>query len=797
MPPPVLEPTPPSLARQFYRRRAKVHHSHSRRILRITIVAAILLFGWTGWYLAKRGFGKEWRDRVSNELHKRGVEASIQRLTVDPVRGLIAQNVRIYDFKNRENTLAVISEVALDINYGAILHNKPFLNALDVRGAELTIPNPAAAPGTPKTQIKSLRAHVYFPPGQIYVSQAEGVFSGVRISATGQLIKRDDYKPAGEMSDEDWRQRLLLVHRLAEELRRFNFTGEGPSLQVKFSGDLSHFETLHAEASLSGDRVRRGDYEMSNLSVAAEWANQTLSVNHCTWSDAAGNFSGRANWNRETGAAEFQGRSTLDAKRFLDAAGFPQLLADVTLTAPALLEISGAASFAGSAPKISVIGRLAVERFSYKTIPLLQLTADFSWDGDRAMVRELRLRHESGELRGDLLDAPNDFKLNVESSVDPIVFRAFASPELGRFLAEWAWTRPPAIRLAVRGPGRDPVTWSGDGSIVTERTRFRGTWMNEARATLRLENGALNLDDLRVVRDEGTGTGSIAYDFGHHEIRFKDIKTNLRLTDAIVWVDPKYFKEIVDYKFRQPPNLLVNGVYHFHGKNDHIEIKVDAPAGMDYGFLGKILPFDRVSGRLLFTDHRLQLFDINGKLFGGDVRGGADVSLAQNDKRYHADLRLEGVDFPRLADLYFKYKTTRGKLSGAYEWTSVGSDARTMQGRGNANVTEGDVFAIPIFGPLSELTSAIIPGAGYSIAKTAKSTFTIKDGIIHTDDFKVSGKLFGMVGHGDIHFLEDKLDFDIRIEGGGAGVLLTPMYKLFEYKGEGPISKPNWHPKRF
>src|SRR5205814_10668114 len=129
MPPPVLEPTPPSLARQFYRRRARVHHSQSRRILRLAIVAFVLIFGWTAWYLAKRGFGKEWRDRVSEELHKRGVEASIQRLTLDPVRGLIAQNVRIYDFQNRDNTLAVISEVALDINYGALLHHQPFLNA--------------------------------------------------------------------------------------------------------------------------------------------------------------------------------------------------------------------------------------------------------------------------------------------------------------------------------------------------------------------------------------------------------------------------------------------------------------------------------------------------------------------------------------------------------------------------------------------------------------------------------------------------------------------------------------------
>jgi AsmA-like protein len=766
-------------------------------MLRLASVALILICGWTGWYLAKRGFGKEWRERVSQELHKRGVEASIQRLTLDPVRGLIAQNVRIYDFKNRENTLAVISEVALDINYAALLHHQPFLNALDVRGAELTIPNPAAAPGAPKTQIKELRAHVYFPPEQIYVSQAEGIFCGIRISATGQLIKRSDYKPSGEISDEEWRQRLLLVHRVADELRRFSFPGEAPALQVKFTGDLSQFETLHVDATLKGDRLRRGDYEMANLSVVAEWTNQTLHINQCGWSDNAGGFSGRATWSRETGAADFQGRSTLDAKRFLDAAGFPQLLADVTLNSPPLLELSGAANFVGGKPQISVIGRLDVERFNYKTVPLLKLTADFSWDGERAMIRELRLRHESGELRGDLLDAPNDFRLNVESALDPIVFRAFTSPEMGRFLAEWVWSRAPAVRLAIRGPSRDPLTWTGEGNISTQRTRFRTAWMNEASAALRLEKGAFNLDNLRVVRDEGTGTGSIAYDFGRHEVRFKDIKSTLRLTEAIVWVDPKYFKEVTPYKFRQPPNVTVNGVFQFQVGNDRIEIKVDAPTGMDYVFLGKTLPIDRVTGRLLFTNNRLQLFDIQGKLFNGDIKGGADISLARNDNHYRANLTLDGVDFPHLADLYFKNSTAHGRLSGAYEWTGIGSEARLMQGAGNARITEGDIFAIPVFGPLSGLLSAIIPGAGYSLARQAKSTFTIKNGVIHTDDFKVSGKLFGMIGHGDVHFLEDKLDFDIRIEAAGPGVLLTPMYKLFEYKGEGSIAKPNWHPKRF
>ncbi len=44
------------------------------------------------------------------------------------------------------------------------------------------------------------------------------------------------------------------------------------------------------------------------------------------------------------------------------------------------------------------------------------------------MLRGLRLRHESGELTADLLDAPNDFRFNLESGLDPTVLRAIASP---------------------------------------------------------------------------------------------------------------------------------------------------------------------------------------------------------------------------------------------------------------------------------------------------------------------------------------------------------------------------------
>ena len=228
------------------------------------------------------------------------------------------------------------------------------------------------------------------------------------------------------------------------------------------------------------------------------------------------------------------------------------------------------------------------------------------------------------------------------------------------------------------------------------------------------------------------------------------------------------------------------------------EINVDAPAGMHYVFLGKTLSFDRIAGRLLFTNDRLQISDLHGSIFSGSVRGSADISLAHGDPRYRASIVTNAVDFPHLTDLYYNYKTAHGQLSGSYDFTGFGSEARRMQGSGKLTVTNGDVFAIPVFGPISGILGSLLPGkAGYSIAHQATASFSIKNGIIHTEDFEVAGNLFSMLGRGDIYFMDDKLDFDIRIAPKGAGVLLTPVYNLFEYKGEGSLKNPDWHPKRF
>src|SRR5204863_3823041 len=124
--PAVLQPPRRDFGTSVSRRKRAWGRRIALSVLRLAILGVIFGIIGGGYYLAKRGFGREWRLRVVEELHKRGVEAYIGRLTLDPFRGLVAKNVRIFDYKNRENTLALISEVSLDINYAALIHHQPF-----------------------------------------------------------------------------------------------------------------------------------------------------------------------------------------------------------------------------------------------------------------------------------------------------------------------------------------------------------------------------------------------------------------------------------------------------------------------------------------------------------------------------------------------------------------------------------------------------------------------------------------------------------------------------------------------
>jgi len=82
-----------------------------------------------------------------------------------------------------------------------------------VRNAQITLPLKGAAGKIDKAQLNN-SAPTLFSARANYVSQAEGIFCGVRISATGQLIKRENYQPSPQASEEEWQKRISMLQRL-------------------------------------------------------------------------------------------------------------------------------------------------------------------------------------------------------------------------------------------------------------------------------------------------------------------------------------------------------------------------------------------------------------------------------------------------------------------------------------------------------------------------------------------------------------------------------------------------------
>ena len=329
------------------------------------------------------------------------------------------------------------------------------------------------------------------------------------------------------------------------------------------------------------------------------------------------------------------------------------------------------------------------------------------------------------------------------------------------------------------------------------RTRMRGVPMNWGTSNVDVKGLLFTYKDFTLQRDEGNATGTFSYDFEKHEAWLTNIHAHLNTTEAAVWIDPDLSRQLSPYRFKAAPSVTLDGfVQCANDKGTHLDVQVEAPGGMDYTFCKKALSFPRISGHVFFGDHRIVLKDIDATLDGGSVQGGADIPFGRNAPGYTANVAVDHVDFASITKLYFNYEGTHGLLDGKFNFGGKSDDPWQLYGKGNVVISQGDVFAIPVFGPFSGILNTIVPGVGYSVAHDGSSTFTVKDGVITTHDFLVKGKGFNMVGDGRLFFLDDRLNFNIRLNAQGLpGVLLlSPVSVASEYAGTGTLEDPSWKP---
>jgi hypothetical protein len=193
-------------------------------------------------------------------------------------------------------------------------------------------------------------------------------------------------------------------------------------------------------------------------------------------------------------------------------------------------------------------------------------------------------------------------------------------------------------------------------------------------------------------------------------------------------------------------------------------------------------------------------FKVSADLLGGRFSLNGQLNLKSKPHPYEGELRMDSLSFKRFAQVYSPEQSSEGDLTGHFNFTGKLDDWKALKGSGVLIILNGNLYAIPILGPLTPLLSTILPNPirGYNVAKEANCTFRVADGFIVTKDAEALTSTFRIVSNGSIDFIHDEIDFDAQVRVRGLpGLVLRPVSQLLQYKAQGTMAKPAWKPHLF
>ena len=427
---------------------------------------------------------------------------------------------------------------------------------------------------------------------------------------------------------------------------------------------------------------------------------------------------------------------------------------------------------------------------------------DFSIAPERVFVRNLLLEHESGNFTLQCLKDEQGFRYDATLRMDPSALVPFVLRDGTRnLLQSFSLGRDSGVyvELSGEGPGMDSRTWQSRGHFDLRDFEFRGTYFGRAEADLRLDGLHHHYENVRLSRPEGSARGGrVSIDYAHGKrTELVEVEGNLDLVPVLRCFHQPTAERFKAYRFEEPPDFEIGGLIAGRGQAGQSDLlmkfRSDKAAATE--FLGKTWDFSRVGGDVRISSAGVDI-DILGATLGGELR--LTCKLANGITR--GQLQTEELDFDEVVSLMGGSSESGGNLNLGCVFETRPDKAEWFDAEGSAQLSDADIFAIPVLGPLSPVISALIPGdrkVGYGMANSAGLDFVVRKGVLETDSFEALSPAFrlGVKGQVDLKSMELAADATMNLKG-AAGILFSPVSKLFEFRATGNMKAPQWVPKR-
>lgn len=429
----------------------------------LLIVLAILL------YLSIWGVPRRYLDRLQNELKSAGYFITVERIHLNLLEGIDADQIRIFEDEHQVLPMLDVKRVAVSLNPLDWLRGEPGLRCLRVHDGLLRL-SLADSPTTDNNEtiiLRHINIVLHFHSNTLDLKEFSADLIGLPINAHGVILMppakkktKTDTPPAkvepeiplprqvGTMVRSYREQILEIVHEV--NAIHFNIA---PSADITFRIDTDKITASQGAIRLEGATTRAFGIQLDQWQFHAEMKDRQVHLSNVRLQQKDQYLACSGTYDMESGDYKGRYESSFNPRLLAPLLGSNQ--AEMVNTfichgSPPAIEVN----FSGRVKDNDAIwaaGQIHSSNFTYQTVPITSFGIQFGYTNKTLALDTVSLVLAEGELTSNFkvyLDK-STAEIDVVSTVNPLSLVRLAGPEIAAHLDGCHFSGP--TRIAARG----------------------------------------------------------------------------------------------------------------------------------------------------------------------------------------------------------------------------------------------------------------------------------------------------------------------------------------------------------
>lgn len=823
-------------------------------------VLILLLIGVVLWLnqIGLPGFVKR---PLIEAMRQNGIELQFSRLRLDFIHGLVAQDVHLGGETPDTPTLSV-QQVHLQIGYRALLLHRQFqLNGLVLRQGKFVLPVLYSNDPPTVLVIDHLQTELRFETNGVWaLDNFSANFAGAHFVLRGQLANASAITNlqffhrkhvVSARAQEQWK-------KIADDISQIHFDNMS-QVGLSVSGDASDVHSLVAVWTVNAPTASTPwgsarNVEIVARSVAADkttntapdvpreinwkirvsqlqcdklnadfiscdgfWHSPNVEITNLYVRLGRGDLRAAARLNLDTRELSFTNYSCFDPNAIatLLTSKTDARLGQFTFGQPPALHARGSLvlpDWTNRAPDwqheiqptVQLAGQLDLTNAAINGFPTEQVYARFAYSNEVWNLPEAIICRPEGnlDLAGTENDATKQYQWHIRGALSPNFLQPFLNEKAARQFTNFVFNDPVYLDTQIGGRLYDYDSIHASGHAALTNFSLRGESVDSVETDFQYANriGVFFHPHLQAGL-QTMGADGVRLDWPADRIYF---------TNGLGTADPQMVVNAIG-----PIPAQVLRPYHFLGLptarvTGYAPLRDGTNADLDFLIIGTAplswykLKTPAITGEVQWVGNSLMLTNIAATVYGGSGTAWAHFDFPLHSGAYFSfTINLTNVNVHDVAtDLTTPTNHYEGRLSGHFIDTSgFSQDWRTCNGYGDADLRDGQIWDVPVFGILSPFLNAVSPGMGNLRATEANTQFIMNNGVVAMNKLEIKTSKMNLDYDGTVDLkgnlnahVTAQLFRDVPGIGAVAAFLTSPVTKILEYRVSGTLQKPVYKP---